>query len=192
VRRIVIKMRRQSPPPPFLSLRHPDDDGEGDRNDEVKASRTASTIADKSAKAPSPSSPHASLLVWGGTIRTNCCDDDEEEANPCTVDSCCCVNGCSHMAVFIAGASTTGLPVVTAVLLLALSLSLLSLPLYCPKSHARSTHDSVSSHRPVAILASVCAESGAIASTSAQFRSSTCNTESPNLFQSRHSSSGSL
>ena len=70
------------------------------------------------------------------------------------------------MAVFMAGATTKGLS----------------------KSQARAVHDSRSSQRPLASLASEFAESGATTSRSAHFRSSTWTTSSPISCQASHSS----
>ena len=63
---------------------------------------------------------------------------------------CRFVNECSHIRVFIAGASTTGFVA----------------------SHARHTHVRQLSHSPSASFARVFASSGAIRNRSAHFRSS--------------------
>jgi hypothetical protein len=57
------------------------------------------------------------------------------------------------------------------------------------QSHARATHVTRLSHSPCESLASVFADSGANTSTSAQRRSSMCNTGSPTARQAAHSSS---
>ena len=67
------------------------------------------------------------------------------------------------MAVFIAGAKTTGLPNFSAKVLA---------DQHWPKSQARKQQVNKSSHKPFAILASVCADSGAMRQMSAQLRSS--------------------
>ena len=77
------------------------------------------------------------------------------------------VCGCSHMAVFMAGATTTGRL----------------------KSQARAMQVTRLSARPWASLARVFALRGAMTSTSAQRRSVMCSTGSPLAVQTDHSSS---
>ena len=59
----------------------------------------ASTSVSTEAIAPTPTSPHASVLATGGTTTAPIC---------VIIASCCAVNGFSHITVFIAGASSSG------------------------------------------------------------------------------------
>lgn len=108
------------------------------------------------ARAPFPTSPHANVFTCGAMIRTmlELSPPLVREAfqNPWTVANWVCVNGCSHIAVFMAGARRRGFPGRGP----------------WPKSQARTTHEAVSSQKPWAILASVWADRGATKRTSAQ------------------------
>lgn len=128
-----------------------------------KVRSTTCTIVSTDAKAPTPTSPQANVLLIGSTttisqvavaspllpclavaspfhkvlLQSTTLVPYVQPPNPQTISNCCLVKGCSHMAVFMAGARTNGFPL---------------LPVY-PKSQARTTHDRVSSHKPVATLA---------------------------------------
>jgi len=133
------------------------------------------------AKAPFPISPQAKVFTCGEIICTQLVSRTFESLElslfcrlkPWMVDSCVFVRGCSHIAVFIAGANKRGFPG------------------RCPwpKSQARITQDTVSSQNPFAILARVWADKGATKRMSAQSRRSMWSTGSPSLFHSFHSSS---
>mmetsp|Transcript_4252 Transcript_4252/g.9044 ORF Transcript_4252/g.9044 Transcript_4252/m.9044 type:complete len:239 (+) Transcript_4252:58-774(+) len=129
-------------------------------------------ISDKGASAPVPISPQANFFTCGSTTNMRLLSRSIFQ-NDFMISSCDLVRGCSHMAVFIAGARINGLPGLVP----------------WPKSHARMQHDSVSSLSPLAILANVCADSGAIMARSAQSRRSMCRTGSPSLLHPFHSSS---
>lgn len=132
-----------------------------------------SIMTSTDAKAPFPISPQASFFSWGSTILIPLRLSLWTFQKPRIISSCCIVNGCCHIAVFIAGANKSGLPG--------------RVP--CPKSHARTTQDIVSSQNPWASLARVWADKGAISIRSAQSRRSMCRTGSPSSFHPFHSSS---
>mmetsp|Transcript_32436 Transcript_32436/g.100336 ORF Transcript_32436/g.100336 Transcript_32436/m.100336 type:complete len:222 (+) Transcript_32436:99-764(+) len=102
--------------------------------------------------APVPTSPQASTLDTGGTTATRVGAKARMRA------SCGAVSGCSHMAVFMAGATTHG---------------------FASHCHARRTQVTRLSHIPWTTFASVFAERGATTTTSAHERRSMCNTGSP-------------
>mmetsp|Transcript_29312 Transcript_29312/g.95533 ORF Transcript_29312/g.95533 Transcript_29312/m.95533 type:complete len:304 (-) Transcript_29312:3-914(-) len=110
--------------------------------------------------APTPTSPHASVLATGGTTRA--------PSSSASTARCFAVNGLSHISVFIAGARRHGL---------------------ARKSHARRMHVRRLSQRPFAALARVFAERGATTRRSAQRRSSMWRTGSPTARHCRHSDS---
>ena len=82
------------------------------------ARRAAAAISSTPAIAPTPTSPHANALAIGGTTTA--------PRSSASTASWRRVSGCSHMAVFMAGATMRGLP----------------------QSHARSTDVTRLSHRP--------------------------------------------
>ena len=101
--------------------------------------------------APMPTSPQARRFSMGSHQRAAPRETSSSAAR------CRLVNGLFHICVFIAGAKTTGLL----------------------NSHARNTHVSKLSHKPLANLARVFALRGATRRTSAHLAKSMCNTGSP-------------
>ena len=104
-------------------------------------------MSPSAARAPRPTSLQASVLDAGGMMW---------KPQDCSVSRCSFVAGCSHMTVFMAGATMSGFA----------------------GSHARRQHVAKLSLIPLANLARVLAEHGATTPRSAHRRSSMCSTKS--------------